>query len=186
MFVARNLRWLAAMVLLGMGGAACAVPMTWQDEIDFTPKVKLNSGNNRHGFIHDIRGDGFQAGRDSVVSAVLTVSLKDDLDRRRQHEFAWINLPGWRSDRIFEVDFFDVSIGLKGRALVKLDSTGFLRLSVRRLVGDFFLTGSKLTVRGKSAVQVTEPNVVALIGIALLAPMVLAARRRRPVLARHA
>jgi hypothetical protein len=122
-----------------------------------------------HSYTHDVNDNGFTFG--SAQSAFLEIEIYDD-----KHCFlssCWNDvLP---EIVLFTVDKFDLDTGgirfgsfagdLEIEALLTLNSTGLLDVTVTSLLGDFFIGESVLTVH---TTDVAEPGSLALLGLGLV------------------
>jgi hypothetical protein len=171
-------QWTLSFALFGivLSAAANASPMVWTDSIDFAP-AKLVSLGNPVSFTHDITdaaSGGFVVGTDSVSSYQLVLNLFDNWDRA--FEVAYIAQPGLIGDKVY----FDLSGteygGWSLLAQWQIQSQGQLSVTVASLIGDFYIGGSTLVVKGDQR-AVPEPGTLALLGAALFGFGML--RRRR-------
>jgi hypothetical protein len=171
-------QWTISFALLGiaLSVAANASPMTWTDSINFQPAELVNL-KNPVSFTHDITdaaSGGFVVGADTVNSYQLILNLFDNWDRA--FEVAYIAQPGLIGDTIY-VDLSGTEYG--GWSLLaqwQIQSQGRLSVTVASLLGDFYIGGSQLVVKGDHR-AVPEPGTLALLGGALLGFGML--RRRR-------
>jgi hypothetical protein len=165
--------WVAFLILFGMAGGAGAamVDAQWTDV--WSPEggpvyFGNNGGYSTYSYQHNIIDDeGFNPGQDIINSYTLTIGLSDDGDR--SSEWAFINLPGLFSDRLVKVDFSDIIIGSSIAGVFSLNEDGLLNVTIHRLWGDFYLTGSTLVAEGhasESAVPI--PAAVLLLGSGLI------------------
>jgi len=157
-------------LVLGLCGAAESVPWTWTDVFDPDPDIYFGSrsqgGIRYYSYSHDITDNGFDVGMDDASSYTLNIGLYDDNDRAQERVF--IDLPGWATDTLYEVEFSDAEIGFSLKGLVALNDTGQLSVGLWRLAGDFYLGDCTLTVQGDEAIANPEPNTLLLLGLGLL------------------
>jgi len=173
-----KMQWTLSFALLGiaLSSASNASPMVWTDQVDFKP-AELVSLKNPVSFTHDITdaaSGGFVVGSDTVSSYQLILNLYDNLDRA--FEVAYIAQPGLIGDTIY-VDLSGTEYG--GWSLLaqwQIQSQGHLSVTVASLIGDFYIGGSQLVVKGDHR-AVPEPGTLALMGGALFGFGML--RRRR-------
>jgi len=159
-------KWTAVAALLaaGLGTQANAFPMEWTDTVDFNP-ARLVVGLNSVVYTHTL--EGFNPGFDTVDSYSLVFNLYDDKDANPfEPEAALFSQPGKLVDNLW----FDLSgtehggWSLAGKW--QLEQSGSLTVAITSLLGDFYLGGSTLTVRGDKN-PVPEPGTLALFGAAL-------------------
>jgi hypothetical protein len=158
---------LAAMLAAGSIATAQATPVTWVDTIDFTPDRYI-APYSSYSYTHSILDNGYNPGVDSIYNYSLSVNLLDDSDRGL--DVALINVPGLFGDTIF-FNLSGVEFGgwsLEGQT--QLSNTGIYGVTITSLIGDFFLGGSSLTVRGEEndGRSVPEPGTLGLLGLGLL------------------
>ena len=167
-------------LVLGLCGMAAAVPYQWTDVV--TEDVYFSNvrqgGVRSYTYVHEIwdGADGFVAGKDLVTSYSLTIGLYDD-DSGDGSERVRINLPGRTTDGTYEVNFTDVELGFSVEGLVMLNTTGELKVNLRRLAGDFYFGDSTLVASGDKASPVPEPATLFLLGVGLLGIGLLTKRR---------
>jgi hypothetical protein len=152
----------------GVAGAAM-VDTQWTDiwtpddgPVYFGP----GPGYSTFSYEHNILDEGFIPGQDVITDYTLTIGLVDDADDGP--EYAVINLPGFFSDRIFEVDFGDTIVGRSFAGLFSLNDDGILNVTVARLWGDFFLTGSTLVADGQTISHTPIPASVLFLATGLI------------------
>ena len=161
-------QWTLSFALLGiaLSCAANASPTIWTDEINFRP-AELVTLKDPVYFEHDITdaaSGGFVVGSDKVNSYQLTLNLFDDWDN--SFEVAYIAQPGLIGDTVY-VDLSGTEYG--GWSLLaqwQIQSQGRLSVTVASLLGDFYIGGSQLVVKGDHR-AVPEPGTLALLGAAL-------------------
>ena len=154
-------------------GSAYAIPWTWTDT--YTPEDFIHfgggdSGVNCFGYEHNITDDGFDIGEDIVWNYDLSIALRDDRDLQARDEWVYVNLPGFISDRVVEIEFSNVELGLSIAGLIELNMLGTLSVNLIRLCGDFNFFGSTLNAHGceNTAAPVPEPATMLLFGCGLV------------------
>jgi hypothetical protein len=118
--------------------------------VDPTPNIKLSTwGIKSFSFQHDITDGigGFDPGYDHIDSYGLRIGLRDDCDRYKS-EWALIDLPGFLTDKTYEVDYFDKNIGMSLAGWFQLNSFGKLDVTIKALCGDFYFDYSYLCAKG--------------------------------------
>ena len=167
----------AVMLVFGMAVVAGAAPMTWTDTINWTPDIKLNSGNQSESYTHIM--DGFDpifdgnSTSDLITDYVLTVSVYDDDEK---FEATFVNQVGRIGDSYQDSFTWDNEItGWSISGLVQLNAFGTLSVTVNRLAGDFFLDRSRVVANGygddnsaPASAPVPEPATILLMGFGLL------------------
>jgi len=157
--------WTAAAALIGLGVSsmanADAIPMTWLDTVDFNPD-RLVTVNSPVIYNHTL--ENFLPGTDSVDSYSLRFDLYDDKDC--EIEAALFSQPG----RLLDSIWFNLTGSENGgwtmAGVWQLETSGRLTIAISSLIGDFYLGGSTLEVKGSR--NVPEPDTVALFGAGLL------------------
>jgi len=159
--------WTITAAVLGAGicGAANAgtIPMTWTDVVDFTPD-RLVTTHSPVIYSHTL--ENFTPGLDSVDSYSIRFDLYDDRDT--DFEAAVFSQPGNLLDEVWFNLSGTESGGWTLAGVWQLDKTGSLTIAISSLVGDFYLGGSTLTVKGEHNTAVPEPGTLALFGMGLL------------------
>lgn len=148
---------------------ASAVPASWSDSIDFTPDVYLTAGNS-HTYTHDITGSGFNPFEDLATSYQVQIGLSDDRSDPWYASSEWVAVtqPGLLGD-VIQFNVNDITLGVSLLGLVQLNTLGQLTITVKSLLGDFYLTDSLLSVEGEDVVaSVPEPTTLGLLGLGLL------------------
>lgn len=165
----KNLLKIASIALLACAASvAQAKPMAWVDSIDFTPEIYFGSarqgGISTFTYTHNLLDNGFVPGTDLIFDYDLSIGLFDDRDRRG--EWAFIDAPGLIADKIVEVNYNDVDMGVSLIGLFSLNLTGMLEITINRIAGDFFLGSSELNARGKThSVPESSSVVLMLLGL---------------------
>lgn len=164
---------LVGAVLVIMVGVAKGASITFTDV--YSGHVLLNESNWSYSFTHNIansagdpEGDAYNNLTDTLSSASLKLSFADDRDPL-QSEAVLLTLDD-QPETFFEVDTGSVSIGVSLQQL----SEGLLDVTLYRLWGDFFFTGSILTAQGDrgsvtdpASVHAPEPSTLLLLGAGL-------------------
>jgi hypothetical protein len=134
----------------GVAGAAI-VPAQWTD--DWAPDGgPIDFGRrdyHSYTYQHDLGHAGFDAAHDAVDHYRLSIQLQDD-SHHDSWEWAFIDLPGLRTDDAVEVGNHDVHLGWSLAGLASLNANGLLDITIYRLCGDFQLFGSHLSACGTS------------------------------------
>jgi hypothetical protein len=159
---------LAAVLTIGSVTTANAALVTWVDTIDFTPD-RYVAQYSSFSYTHNILDNGYTPTVDSILGYSLNVNLLDDRDRNL--EVALVNVPGLTGDTMF----FNLSGSEYGgwslAGQTQLSANGLYSVTISSLLGDFFVGGSTLTVRGdeRGSTSVPEPGTLSLFGLGLLA-----------------
>ena len=139
---------------------------TWTDSI--TANIFFSHVGQTYTFTNNITDDGFDVGKDKVLSGQLSLNLRDDYDK--WFELVWISLPG--PDALVEVNYTNVVLGLSLQGIAMLNSYGKLTYTLVDVLGDFMFNGSTLTAYGEKADPgsnpVPEPATIFLMGSGLL------------------
>ena len=175
-----------ALVLLAVGFSTAAradyIPATWTDDLAVGSGVYIGSGQS-YTYMHNVNDNGFRPFTDWITGFHLSLNLADDAnDRFWDPELAYVNLPGSLGDG------FVGNFGMSGEefggwsvlGLFELNTLGTLTVTIRSIVGDFNLVGSRLTANGLANVpaSVPEPGALGLLGIGLMG-IALSMRRRK-------
>ncbi len=146
--------------------AALAMPMSWQDSINFND-FKIGNGQS-HSYTHNINDNGFDVVNDWVTRYGLTIGLRDDGDHNS--EWVYVNQPGFIGDRV-SFSASDITTGASFLGWASLNLTGLLSVTVESLRGDFILESSRLWASGfgkGNSASVPEPGSLALLGLGLV------------------
>ncbi len=140
------------------------------DTVAFGKKYMHDSGfcgkGDRVGFDFNIKKGGFDPDIHELVSAELTLSLKDD-SKTDVLELALMIIG--RNDRFFwEVDSGDILFSLSSSVLRLLNTTGRLDGIMMAQWGDFFLNSATLTAETTTPAPVPEPSTMFLLGLGLV------------------
>lgn len=163
---------LVIVMVLAIAQTAIAVPWTWSDAVDPDPDIFFGAGGvNAYDFTHDIRDNGFNVGQDLVWTYDLSIKMYDNGDSK--NEYAFINLPGLVSDRLVEISYSNVELGMSLVGWAMLNLTGQLDVTINRLVGDFYFGDSLLSAHGwesnpNGPAPVPEPATMLLLGTGLI------------------
>lgn len=146
--------------------AALAMPMTWQDSINFGA-YKIGDRQS-HSYTHNINDNGFDVVSGWVTNYGLSIGMRDDGDHNS--EWVYANQPGLVGDR-GSVSASDITTGASFLGWASLNFTGLLSVTVESLRGDFILESSKLWANGygkSNSANVPEPGSLALLGLGLV------------------
>ncbi|WP_022940892.1 hypothetical protein [Psychromonas hadalis] len=178
---------LALIVLCTVTLASQAIPMQWEERLDFDDVYfsgKHKGGVKSYTYTHDLKAVGFSPEQDYVGNYNLSINLFDDGDKDRWFdkgtEWASISQPGFWGDRTVEVSYKDVDLGVSWRGWYSLNLDGLLEITIKRLKGDFYLGGSTLTATGRGhASKIPEPAPFILFSLAMIGLFIAPRKRRR-------
>lgn len=148
--------------------SANAVPMHWEDVIDFEEDVYFSgsggTGVKNFSYTHDIKTAGFNPSTDSVLEYFLNISVFDDDDNAI--EKVRVNLPGTSTDKTFVVNYSNLYRGFSIEGLAMINVDGLLDVKLNRKKGDFYLGSSEILAKGLQ--DVPAPTPLFLLGLALI------------------
>lgn len=181
---------LFALVLLAAGfttsAHAALISTTWRDSANLGASGQYIPDQGMYQYVHNIADNGFRPAIDVLDSFSLAINLVDD-----KHDSFWtglieiaaVDLPGRGGDENWIGSFSSWGNEYGGwsmEGLTQLRSDGTLSVTVRSVIGDFYLLSSELTAKGKhnTSANVPEPGALGLLGVGLLG-MAIGARRRK-------
>jgi hypothetical protein len=152
---------LTALFLSLLFGSAWASPMTFTDTYNPTDIYMMNGVTLR--YRHNVLNDGFNPLTDTITSAVLSLYLYDDNDRRPETFRIRFDADPSTGPYTLEENVFTFS----GDFNPLLD--GILRVRLRGAAGDFFFGSSSLSVTADRKTEpVPVPATLLLLGSGLL------------------
>lgn len=181
----------ASLALMAVIGTASAIPVT--DLIDPSPDVTISVGSP-YTFIHDITdgANGYVAAYDTLVSALLTINLIDNVNKDQEtFQFAI----GGNGAVLQLYNGSNVNNGNTGAAyqialaaaLGDLSADGLLSVTLSASAGDYLFSSSflsaEITRGGDSdsdqvaAAAVPEPGTLALLGLGFVGMSLIRKRR---------
>ncbi len=172
------------LLVLGLAGAAGAVPTTWTDTIDvFSGQdyVKIPpSATYTHDITDGANGfSGYLMGGDDIIwDYSLNIALFDDGGRYDGYEIAFVNQPGIIGDGFYNFAYNNNVFGWSLAGLISLNAMGNLTVTISSWLGDFYLDASTLVAHGDNGTApVPEPATLILLGTGLLG--IVGANRKR-------
>ncbi|MGI9331962.1 MAG: hypothetical protein ACR2RL_02285, partial [Gammaproteobacteria bacterium] len=159
-----RMKSLVAGLLLTAGLAAQALPMTGADGLGSAPEVLLNGGSQVLTYEHDVDSVDHGSNNRWLNAAKRVVGIVDNGYERTRTDAA-----GLVNDRMFEVNFRNVSIGIEDWARVLPSRTGLLEVTDNRTRGDVYVKDPSLPAKGSNPVMITEPTTLGLLGMGMLA-----------------
>jgi hypothetical protein len=180
---------IASLALLSSFGTASAIPVT--DSIDPTPDITISVGSP-YLYVHDISDGaaGYVADYDTLVSALLTINLIDNVSQGHE-TFQFVIGSGGAQQVVIDNGPNAVNNGQNATpypitlvaALSDLAADGKLSVTLSASTGDYIFTSSVLSAevtRGVGRQQTTavpEPATLALLGLGLFG--IVAMRKRQ-------
>lgn len=151
---------------------------SWDQTIDFNPAPQISAASS-FSFTHDLTAPevGFNVGSDTITDYKLTINLHND---QGQLDIVNIDQPGniftdgvallfnWKSASVNTGDSYE--------GVLSLTDTGKLFVTVKSLLGSFFLDSSELVANGARgtlntasiSVAVPEPTSIALLAMGMI------------------
>lgn len=136
-------------------------------------------------YTHDITDNGFDPGIDTITGLSLVVGFRDDeadTGKKGEKEYGLIDWEGPGSFATGEINTGTVTVNF-GSSLASVIATlaadGRLTVTVSAKEGDFYLTSSVLTARGREGTAVPLPGVLGLMGIGLAGAGIVGSRGKR-------
>lgn len=145
----------------GFAGTASALP-AWSDVVAVDTYLV---GGESVSYTHDITDDGFVPGADTAATFSLTITLRDDksggaLGRYFDFyvpEVAFVDLAGTSADQSFSATLTDATLGVSAEALLSLQATGLMDITIASMSGDFWVRTSTLDVSAPSSLLPAVP-----------------------------
>ena len=155
-----------------IAGNAAALPITWEDSLEFNPDEKISMLNG-YSFFFDLRNDGYLAGME-IDDYTLSINVYDD-----DSDWFEIGSETVMLTTLGGVTFADVAMGSveQGWGILgelDLEDDGTLNVWVASLWGDFYLDSASIIVHGDDGTiappenPVPEPASLILLGVGLL------------------
>ncbi|MGI9335159.1 MAG: hypothetical protein ACR2RL_18595, partial [Gammaproteobacteria bacterium] len=119
-----RMKSLVAGLLLTAGLAAQALPMTGSDGLGSAPDVLLNGGSRVLTYEHDVGSVDLGSNIRWLDAAKRVVGIADNGDERTRTDAARLV-----NDRMFEVNFRNVSIGIEDWVRILPSRTGLLEVT---------------------------------------------------------
>ena len=164
-------------VIFGIYNNANAIPYTWTDSI--TPNIQFSDGLDRYTFTYNLMNNGFDIGKDEVLSCQLSLNLRNG---NGSYALVFTSLSWPTLVRVGNNT--DVVLDFSSWGIATLNNTGEVTVNIIDLYGDFVFYGLTSTVvvdrPDPSSSPVPEPATIFLMGSGLLGVGVILRKKVKP------